>query len=164
MASALMSRILRGSAVAAVAALGLSFTAAYAQPYDYDYPDDTYAPAPAYPDDTYAPAPDAYDTAPGITVYAHPYSGRRAPNGAPIVHMSASRVVPIDDLDLGTGYGRYVMRQRVQRAAADACHDLDMTPGYVPDVGENDADCYHRAVADAYASAPVVRDSDYYGY
>jgi UrcA family protein len=157
-----MSRILRGSAVSAVAALGLSFTAAQAQPYYDDY-SDTYAPA---PDDTYAPAPDAYayDTAPGITVYAHPYRQPRASNGAPIVHMTASRVVPIDDLDLGTGYGRYVMRQRVERAAVDACRDLDTTPGYVPDVGESDVDCQRRAVADAYAAAPVVRDSDYYGY
>ena len=155
MASALTSRILRGSAIAAVATLGLSFTAANAQPYYNDDPDNTYAPAP----DAYA-----YDYAPGITVYAHPYRGRRAPNGAPIVHMSASRVVPIDDLDLGTGYGRHVMRERIQRAAVDACHDLDMTPGYVPDVGENDVDCQRRAVADAYAGAPVVRDSDYYGY
>ena len=149
MASALMSRILRGSVISAVAALGLSFTAAQAQPY-YDQTD-------AY-------GPDSYNYANGITVYAHPYRQRRAPNGAPIVTMTSSRVVPIDDLDLGTGWGRHIMRQRVERAAADACRDLNMRPGYVPDVGENDTDCYHRAVDDALANAPVGVDASYYGY
>lgn len=149
MASALTSRILRGSVISAVAALGLSFTAANAQPYYDQYPDNGYA----------------YDYAPGITVYARPYGARRAPfTGAPIERLTASRVVPIDDLDLSTGYGRHIMRERVRRAATDACHDLDMAPGYVPDVGENDADCYRRTVDDALASAPVVRDSSYYGY
>lgn len=152
MASALMSRILRGSVISAVAALGLSFTAAHAQPYYaqpyYDQYPDTYT----------------YTDANGITVYAQPYNAPRAPNGAPIVPLTASRIVPIDDLDLSTGYGRYVMRERVERAAADACRDLDMVPGYVPDVGENDADCYRRTVDDALANAPVVRESSYYGY
>lgn len=149
MASALMSRILRGSVISAVAALGLTFTAAHAQPYYDQYPD-TYNYTDANGD--------------GITVYAHPYHERRAPNGAPIERLTASRVVPIDDLDLSTGYGRHVMRERVRRAATEACHDLDMMPGYVPDVGENDADCYRRAVDDALANAPVVRNTDYYGY
>jgi UrcA family protein len=148
MASDLTRRILRGSVISAVAALGLSFTAAQAQPYYDEYPSDAYA----------------YSTANGVTVYARPYRSERAPNGAPIERVSVSRTVDVSDLDLDSGYGRHIMRERVQRAAADACNELDRLPGYVPDVGENDADCQRRAVNDAMANAPVSRDVDYYGY
>ena len=149
MASAINIRILRGAVVSAAAALGLGLTVAQAQPY-YDY--DQY---PEYP---------AYDVAPGVTVYAHPYRQERGPSGAPIETVRVSRVVPVDDLDLNTGYGRHIMRERVSRAATDACRELDTIPGYVPAVGENDVDCYHRAVDDALAAAPVGVDADYYGY
>jgi UrcA family protein len=145
MASAITSRILRGSLVSAVAALGLSFTAAQAQPY-YDQPD------------SYTPYAD------GVTVYAHPYRQERAPNGAPIETVQVARVVDVSDLDLDTGYGRHIMRERVRRAATDACHQLDLMPGYVPASGESDVDCYHRAVDDALANAPTGVDVDYNGY
>jgi UrcA family protein len=147
MTSALTSRILRGSLISAVAALGLSFTAAQAQPYYSDEPD-------AY----------SYDYAPGVTVYAHPYRQERSPIGAPIETVRISRVVDVSDLDLGTGYGRHVMRERVRRAATDACHELDMTPGFVPTADDSDVDCYHRAVDDALANAPTGVDVDYQGY
>ena len=157
MASAITTRILRGVAVSAVAALGLGFTAAQAQPYYDEYPD-TYssAPAPAY-DET-------YDTASGVTVYAHPYRQERSPIGAPIETVQVQRVVDTSDLDLNTGYGRHIMRQRVRAAASDACRELDMMPGYVPAAGENDVDCYHRAVNDALAQTGEAVDTDYYGY
>src|SRR5215469_5959528 len=116
MASALTTRILRGTVISAVAALGLGFTIAQAQPYYDQYPDDTYAPAP----DSYA-----YDYAPGVTVRAHPYRQERSAIGAPIETLQVSRVVPVDDLDLNTGYGQHIMRERVRRAAADACNRLD---------------------------------------
>jgi UrcA family protein len=144
MASALTSHILRGSIISAVAALGLSFTA-QAQPYDDQ-------------------GPDAYTYANGVTVYAHPYRQERAPNGAPIENVQVSRVVDVSDLDLDTGYGRHILRERVRHAATDACQALDMMPGYVPADGENDVDCYHRAVNDALANAPVGVDTDYNGY
>ncbi len=144
MASALPTCILRGSLISAVAALGLSFTAAQAQPY-YDQPD-------------------SYTYANGITVYAHPYHQERAPNGAPIETVQVARVVDVSDLDLDTGYGRHIMRERVRRAATDACHQLDMMPGYLPAAGESDVDCYHRAVSDALANAPVAVDTGYTGY
>ena len=144
MASAFTSRILRGSLISAVAALGLSFTTAQAQPY-YEQPD-------------------AYTYANGVTVYAHPYRQERAPNGAPIENVQVSRVVDVSDLDLDSGYGRHIMRERVRRAATDACHELDLMPGYVPAAGESDVDCYHRAVRDALANAPVGVDTDYTGY
>jgi UrcA family protein len=145
MASALTSRILRGSLISAVAAIGLSFTTAQAQPYD----------------DQNA---DAYTYANGITVYAHTYHQERAPNGAPIETVQVARVVDVSDLDLDTGYGQHIMRERVRRAATDACHALDLMPGYAPAAGESDVDCYHRAVSDALANAPVGVDTDYNGY
>jgi hypothetical protein len=52
----------------------------------------------------------------------------------------------------------------VRRAATDACHDLDMRPGFVPTADDNDVDCYHRAVDEALANAPVGVDTDYSGY
>jgi UrcA family protein len=143
MASALTSRILRGSLISAVAALGLSFTAAQAQPY-------------------YGDEPDAYSYAPGVTVTA-PHR-ERSSIGAPIETVRVSRVVDVSDLDLGTGYGRHIMRERVRRAATDACRDLDLMPGYVPVADESDVDCYHRAVDDALANAPTGVDVDYTGY
>src|SRR6185437_678302 len=146
MASAITTRILRGAVVSAVAALGLGFTVAQAQPYYDDY------------------RADAYTTASGVTVYAHPYRQERAPNGAPIEMVRVSRVVPVGDLDLSTGYGQHIMRERVRRAATDACNELDTMPGYVPASGESDVDCYHRAVDDALATAPVGVDADYNGY
>ena len=145
MASAITTRILRSAVVSAVAALGLGFTVAQAQPYYDEYPD-------------------TYTTASGVTVYAHPYRQERSPIGAPIERLQVSRVVPVDDLDLNTGYGRHIMRERVQRAASDACRELDAMPGYVPAAGESDVDCYHRAVNDALANAPVAVDTDYNGY
>ena len=150
MASAITTRILRGALVSAVAALGLGLTAAQAQPYYDQYPDNYQS-------------PDAYDTASGVTVYAHPYRQERAPNGAPIETVRVSRVVPVDDLDLSTGYGRHVMRERIRRAATDACHELDTMPGFVPAAGESDVDCYHRAVDDAMAQTGDAVDTDYYG-
>lgn len=143
MATTITSRILRGSLISAVAALGLSFTAAQAQPY-------------------YDDQPDAYSYAPGVTVTA-PHR-ERSWNGAPIETVRVSRVVDVSDLDLGSGYGRHIMRERVRRAASDACHELDVTPGFVPTADENDADCYHRAVDDALANAPTGVDVDYQGY
>jgi UrcA family protein len=78
--------------------------------------------------------------------------------------VRVSRVVPVDDLDLNTGYGQHILRERVRRAAVDACNELDTMPGYVPADGENDVDCYHRAVNDALAAASVGVDADYNGY
>jgi UrcA family protein len=148
MTGILSSRVLQGTVASAVAALGLSLSTAQAQPYYDQYPSDAYT----------------YSTDNGVTVYARPYRQERSYNGAPIERLSASRVVDISDLDLDSGYGRHIMRERIERAATDACRDLDTLPGYVPDVGENDVDCQRRAVNDALANGPVSRDVDYYGY
>lgn len=110
------------------ATLGLDLTAANAQPYGDDY---------------------AYQAG-GITVYARPHYGRTW-NGAPIVVARATRVVNASDLDLSTRWGEHVLRARVERAAWDACNELDnqYTMGLYPLPEENDTDCQARAVADA---------------
>src|SRR5438552_16132913 len=76
----------------------------------------------------------------------------RSAIGAPIELVTASRVVPIRDLDLGTSWGRATLRPRVPRAAPDACDELDArypdTGGaYVP-AGDSPP-CFQTAVHNA---------------
>src|SRR5579863_4515675 len=125
--------VLWGS-VAAAAALGLGFAGAHAQPYDN---------GPAYGDEQ------PYTTS-GVTVYA-PRHHYRSWSGAPIVRVRATRTVNASDLDLSTGWGMHELRNRVQRAAADACDQLDKqwTVGLYPMAEDSDADCYVNAVDDA---------------
>ena len=126
------------------AALGLNHAVANAQPYDSDH-------YPAYDTDSYP----AYDSGyvysdgaevGGVTVYAHPY-GPRTWNGAPVVVARATRVVNTGDLDLSTGWGVHELRDRVERAAADACNELDnqWTVGLYPLPDENTTDCIRNA-------------------
>ena len=157
----------RGSMACAAAALGLAFAGAgHAQPYDdgpsgygpapYDQPD--YGP-PGYPPAAYN---DDTPYAGGVTVTAPPRHERSA-NGAEIDRVTASRVVDISDLDLSTHWGVHALHARVERAAADACQELDNTPGLYP-VDPSDTDCQQRAVHEAMASVPIGVDADYNGY
>jgi UrcA family protein len=163
---------LRGSMACAAAALGPAFAGGgHAQPYDggpygdapppYDQPDQGPPdngppgyPPPAYNDDT--------PYAGGVTVTAPPRHERTA-SGAEIDRVTASRVVDVSDLDLSTDWGVHELHARVERAAADACEELDNTPGLYP-VDSSDADCQHRAVHRAMASVPIGADADYNGY
>jgi hypothetical protein len=92
------SLLLSGCAASAAAALGLSFASqAAAQPYDqpaYDQP----APyASDYATDTSAEV--------GGIVVTPSYRPDRDSNGIPTERVYASRVVPIDDLDLSSDWG-----------------------------------------------------------
>jgi|HubBroStandDraft_1064217.scaffolds.fasta_scaffold169496_2 UrcA family protein len=135
-----------GTAASVAAILALSFsTAPQAQP------------------DPDQPSYDNSSSVDSITVYA-PRRERRAPDGSQIVHAQALRVVDISDLDLSTGWGQHVMRERISRAATAACRELDMqwTQGLYPMPEANDADCYRQAVNNALASAPTaVAENDY---
>jgi UrcA family protein len=122
--------------VAAAGAVALACGAAQAQPYGY-------GPPPGY---DYGP------TAPEVTV-SPPYQ-YRSWNGAPIQVVRSSRVVPVGDLDLNTPWGQHVAYERVERAAADACWDVDMawTRGLYP-IGEDDncvGDATQRAMDQVY--------------
>ena len=147
---------IRGSMACAAAALGLALAGGgHAQPYDQkDYGPPDQGP-PAYDDG----APYAG----GVTVIA-PSRHEQSASGAEIDTLTATRVVDVSDLDLSTGWGVHELHARVERAAADACNQLDNEPaGYVP-VDGNDVDCQHRAVRDAMARAPIGVDADYNGY
>jgi UrcA family protein len=114
--------------VAAAGAMALACGAAQAQPTGY-------GPPPGY--DDYGP------TAGGVVV-SPPYRARSW-NGAPVQMVRASRVVPVADLDLNSPWGQHALYERVQRAAADACYEIDMswTRGLYP-TGE-DSDCVGQA-------------------
>jgi len=142
----LASTLLRGSAISAVAALGVCLAVpAQAQSYDNNGP---YAPTGTYADTS-------ADVG-GVTVTA-PYRQERTFTGAPIVTVQASRIVPISDLDLSTGEGMDVLHHRVERAAYSACNELDQsyTMGLYPVGDDSNTDCAARAVGNAMASAPV---------
>ncbi|HWA60657.1 MAG TPA: UrcA family protein [Caulobacteraceae bacterium] len=117
----------------AVAALGAAAVAvpAHAQPYDDGY---------GYSDATEVP---------GVTVEAPRVLGRTA-IGAPIQLVSTSRVVDLSDLDLSTGWGAHEMRVRIERAARDACDQLDRD--YLT-IDQGSSDCYRQAVNNAMYDA-----------
>jgi UrcA family protein len=141
-------RLLRTSALVAVAAAGLVLAAAaQAQPYDDGYYDQP-APAPGYAAGLTVTAPDRFDRD-GV--------GDR---------ITATRVVDVSDLDLNTGWGLHRMHQRVQRAAVQVCRELDDRVGGSPLQPNNDRDCVHRTIRAALANAPIGEgvDADYTGY
>ena len=73
-----------------------------------------------------------------------------------------SRVVHYGDLDLSSAYGVRRLHDRIERAAVDACQDMDNTPGlYVMD---SDVDCIGGAVDRAMAEAPIPENAAYQGY
>ena len=103
----------------------------------------------------------AYDTTGDIVVRAPRYRQEHTFNGAPIVWARSSRVVDYSDLDLSTDWGVRRLHARVERAAADACDELDhqQARGLYSTEDPSNADCIHRAVDDAMARAPI--DVDY---
>jgi UrcA family protein len=138
--------VICGSIACITAAMGFGFTApAQAQPY-YDEP-------------TYA---DQGAEVGGLIVTA-PYHRERTYNGMPVERVTASRVVDISDLDLSTGWGVHELRARVQRAAVEACDEVDRAwvIGRYP--LDSDSDCYHDAVRRAMRDAPISVDADYVG-
>jgi UrcA family protein len=149
------SLLLSGCVATAAAALGLgSVQQASAQPY-YDQPPPY---ASGYASD------DAAEV--GGIVVSPDYRPDRTFNGIPTQRVYASRVVPIDDLDLSTGWGVRELHYRVVRAATDACDQLDRQwPLGLYPIDSNDGDCKARAIRHAMAQAPITyRDYDYNGY
>jgi len=122
------------AAAGAAAALAVTAVPAAAQNTYYD---------PYYP---------GYTTTEEMTVYAPRVVGRSR-IGAPIREVSTSRVVRISDLDLGTDWGVRELRYRVQRAARDACEELDAR---FPITAEDSPDCYSTAVRNGMAEAQYM--------
>ncbi len=113
----------------AVAAAGMALVTApaMAQPYPYG------------PDETTV----------GEIVVSPPVLGRSA-IGAPIRLVSTSRVVRFGDLDLGAPWGRHELRVRIERAARNACDDLEAR---YPVTADDSPDCYRTAVRNAMVDA-----------
>lgn len=132
--TAMIKRGVLGLAAGAFS-LGLAAIPAHAQ-------DDGYYGGSSYDDN--------YTTADGVTVTAPRHLGRSA-IGAPIDLVSASRTVRYDDLDLDTGYGAHVLKARIERAARDACDQLDRDYPYAADGDGHD--CYGDAVRDGLHDA-----------
>lgn len=87
-----------------------------------------------------------YVTTPeGVTVYA-PRRHERSAIGAPIEVVRASRVVYARDLNLSRPWGARVLRGRIERAAREACDELDWR---FPITDDAPGDCYDGAVRGA---------------
>ena len=78
-----------------------------------------------------------------VTVHAAPRFGRDAATGAPYELVSASRVVDYSDLDPYSAYGAHVLRIRIQRAAEDACNQIDAE---YPNTTDDQPPCVRTAV------------------
>jgi UrcA family protein len=147
--------LMAGCAATAAAAIGISCAPqANAQPYD-DAPG-AYS-APDYGQDTSAEVG-------GITVTPQ-YRPDQTFNGIPTERVYASRVAPIDDLDLSTRWGVHELHSRVVRAASDACNQLDqLWPQGLYPIDSSDGDCKARAIRHAMRDAPITYDGYDQGY
>jgi UrcA family protein len=154
MSGRMTSLLLSGCAAALAAVVGLSVAPhASAQPYDEP---GAYA-APDYGQDASAEV--------GGVVVTPSYRPDQDFNGIPTGRVYASRVVPIDDLDLSTRWGVHELHSRVVRAASDACNQLDQQwPQGLYPIDSNDGSCKARAIRHAMADAPITYDGYDDGY
>ena len=127
-------------AAAAVATMALAAVPAVAQNTDYER---------GY-------APDGVYTTEEMTVYA-PRTVGRSRIGAPIREVSTSRVVYMADLDLNASWGVRELRHRVDRAARDACDELDAR---FPITAEDSPDCFTTAVRNGMIEAENLTGYD----
>jgi len=135
----------------AFAALGLSLAAAPARAQDptYDGPAFDHAYPPGY-DRGYDRASYRDDADDEIIIRARPL-GRSSTTGAPIERVTTSRIVSYRDLDIDSPWGARELHYRIERAAHDACDELDdRYPIGEPNVG----DCVSEAVRDAEHDVP----------
>ena len=150
MSSRLLSTLVRGSMLGAVAALGLGL-AAHAQPYDNDRAD-------------YDRGDQTITANEGDIVVTAPHRYQRSSHlGAPIVRISTTRVVNVRDLDLGNPSDRDELRYRVERAAYSACGELDnaWTFGMVPAEDEDSTACVNNAIRRAMDDADTQYSANY---
>jgi UrcA family protein len=118
----------------------------------------TLAAAPAlaqsYADDGYVYQTDV----PSVTVYAPRHAPRDAATGAPYEVVRATRVVDTHDLDLSTNWGMHALNVRVDRAAHEACDEINYR--FQGTVDEDNSSCVRRAEDRAMSE---VQDTVYYG-
>jgi len=118
----------------------------------------TLAAAPAlaqsYGDDGYVYQTDV----PSVTVYAPRHAPRDAATGAPYEVVRATRVVDTHDLDLSTDWGMHALNVRVDRAAREACDEINYR--FQGTVDEDNTSCVRRAEDRALSE---VHNAVYYG-
>ena len=154
MTGRMTSLLLSGCAAALAAVVGLS-AAPHASAQSFAETG-AYA-APDYGRDTSAEV--------GGIVVTPSYRSDREQNGIPTQRVYASRVVPIDDLDLSTRWGVRELHSRVVRAASDACNQLDQQwPQGLYPIDSSDGNCKARAIRHAMADAPISYDGYDEGY
>ena len=131
-----MLALLAGSAFVFIGA------SASAQDYGYDR------------DDAYRSAPENFE----VTV---PRPGpQRDRMGAPYTNRSLSQEVRFDDLDLRTGHGARILRERVKLTARMLCRELDER---YPVTADNSPPCYNDAAEDAlYRANRAIHDARNY--
>jgi UrcA family protein len=149
MSGRISNLLMAGCAATAAAAIGLGCAPqANAQPYSDD--SGAYA-AQNYGQDTSAEV--------GGIVVTPSYRPDQTFDGMPTQRVYASRVVPIDDLDLSTRWGVHELHSRVVRAATDACNQLDAQwPQGLYPIDSSDGGCKARAIRHAMADAPITYD------
>jgi UrcA family protein len=137
----------------ALAGLGLSLAALPARAQDPTYDGAAYGrdQGPDQGRDYDRTAYDRRSDDQDITVYAPRYRGRSSTTGAPIREVRTSRLVSYRDLDIYSDWGARELHWRIERAAHDACSELDdRYPIGDPDVG----DCVSEAVRNAEHQLP----------
>jgi UrcA family protein len=94
-----------------------------------------------------------------ITVTGPRYHQKRGEYGQPEKNIALSRAVRFDDLDLRTGRGAYMLRERVKMTARTLCRQIDTQ--YIVDDTQGDH-CYRDAVEDAlYHADRAIADARY---
>ena len=104
-----------------------------------------------------------------VIVTPPPYVTHRSAIGAPIIDVSMSRPVRIDDLDLRTGWGVRELRSRISFTATTLCQQLNAMYPVTYDGGSDqwprNHDCYRDAFARGMAQADgAIRAARGYDY
>ncbi|HUZ11652.1 MAG TPA: UrcA family protein [Caulobacteraceae bacterium] len=93
-------------------------------------------------------------------VVVRPTPQRAWGTGARIDVVRAARVVRVADLDLNSRWGQRVARDRIERAAYDACSYLDERFVTLNSEGPG---CYERAVDDGMSQIAEIAGQPLYG-
>ena len=104
----------------------------------------------------YSDHDDAYRNNPENFEVTVPRPGpQRDKMGAPYVNRSLSQEVYFNDLDLRTGRGAHILRERVKLTARLLCRELDER---YPVTADNSPPCYNDAAEDALYQADRAID------
>jgi len=94
-----------------------------------------------------------------ITVTGPRYHQKRGEYGEPEKNVALSGAVRFDDLDLRTGHGAYMLRERVKTTARTLCRQIDAQ--YIVDDTQG-GHCYRDAVDEAmYRADRAIADARY---